>query len=167
MAIGINTYRPLITGTTHMVSAGHYLATAAGYRILEQGGNATDAGVAAGIVINVVLPQYTSFGGVAPIIIHDAQKQDTVEISGLGRWPAAASIDYFNEHCGGEIPVGVLRTVTPAAADGWLTALKLYGTMTFEQVVTPALELAEGGFPIPATLHRALVGSADGAGRQA
>ena len=161
MATGINTYRPLITGTSHMVSAGHYLATAAGYRILEQGGNATDAGVATGIVINVVLPQYTSFGGVAPIIIHDAQKQDTVEISGLGRWPAAASIDYFNQHAGGEIPLGVLRTVTPAAVDGWLTALKLYGTMTFEQVVTPALELAEGGFPIPATLHRALASAGD------
>ena len=73
MATGIRTYRPLITGTTHMVSTGHYLATAAGYRILEQGGNAIDAGVAAGIVINVVLPQYTSFGGVAPIIIHDAR----------------------------------------------------------------------------------------------
>ena len=72
MAKGIPTYRPLITGNTHMVSAGHYLATAAGYRILEQGGNATDAGVATGIAINVVLPQFTSFGGVAPIIIHDA-----------------------------------------------------------------------------------------------
>ena len=48
--------------------------------------------------------------------------------------------------------------VTPSAADGWLTALRLYGTMTFEQVVTPALELAEKGFPIPYSLHRALVG---------
>ena len=67
MAIGISSYRPIITGTSHMVSTGHYLATAAGYRILEQGGNATDAGVAAGIAINVVLPQFTSFGGgVAP-----------------------------------------------------------------------------------------------------
>ena len=84
-----------------MVSAGHYLATAAGYRILEQGGNATDAGVATGIVINVVLPQFTSFGGVAPIIIHDAATQATVSISGLGRWPKAASIDYFNQHANG------------------------------------------------------------------
>ena len=156
MATGLSTYRPLITGTTHMVSTGHYLATAAGYRILEQGGNATDAGVAAGIVINVVLPQYTSFAGVAPIIIHDAQKAETVTIAGLGRWPKAASIDYFNQNCAGELPVGILRTVTPAAADGWLTAIRLYGTMTFEQVVTPALELAENGFPIPATLSRAL-----------
>ena len=139
-----------------MVSSGHYLATAAGYRILEQGGNATDAGVAGGIALNVALPQYTSFGGVAPIVVHDAGRQETVTISGLGRWPKAASIDYFQKHANGDIPLGVLRTVTPAAADAWLTALKLYGTMTFEQVVTPALELAEQGFPIPASLHRAL-----------
>ena len=158
MAIGIRTYRPLMTGTTHMVSAGHYLAAASGYRILEQGGNATDAGVAAGIAINVTLPQYTSFGGVAPIIVHDAQRRETVTISGLGRWPKSASVEYFQKQFGGDMPAGVLRTVTPAAADAWMTALKLYGTMTFEQVVTPALELAEDGFPIPASLNRALTG---------
>ena len=155
-----------------MVSSGHYLATAAGFRILEQGGNATDAGVAAGIAINVTLPQWTGFGGVAPIIIHDAASGDTVSISGLGRWPKAASIDYFNRQHNGDLPGGVLRTVTPAAADAWLTALRLYGTMTFEQVVTPALEIAEHGFPIPATLQSALartgdslIGDSDGDGR--
>ena len=155
-----------------MVSSGHYLATAAAYRILEQGGNATDAGVAAGIAINVTLPQWTGFGGVAPIIIHDAASASTVSISGLGRWPKEASIEYFKKHQGGELPPGVLRTVTPSAADAWLTALKLYGTMTFEQVVTPSLELAEDGFPIPATLQSALartgdslIGDSDGDGR--
>ena len=172
MALGIRTYRPLVTGAQHVVSSGHYLATAAGFRILEQGGNATDAGVAAGIAINVTLPQWTGFGGVAPIIIHDAASGDTLSISGLGRFPKAASIDYFNKNCGGELPPGVLRTVTPAAADAWITALRLYGTMSFEQVVTPALELAEGGFPIPATLQSALartgdslIGDSDGDGR--
>ena len=161
MAIGVRTYRPLVAGAHHMVSSGHYLATSAGFRILEQGGNATDAGVAAGIAINVTLPQWTSFGGVAPIIIHDAQRNETVSISGLGRWPKAASIDYFNKHHGGNLPAGVLRTVTPAAADAWLTALRLYGTMSFEQVVTPALELAESGFPVPATLQSALARTGD------
>ena len=172
MALGIRSYRPLVAGAQHMVSSGHYLATAAGFRILEQGGNATDAGVAAGIAINVTLPQWTGFGGVAPIIIHDTASGDTVSISGLGRWPKAASIDYFNRQHGGDLPGGVLRTVTPAAADAWLTALRLYGTMTFEQVVTPALELAEQGFPIPATLQSALartgdslIGDSDGDGR--
>jgi gamma-glutamyltranspeptidase / glutathione hydrolase len=161
VAIGLRSYRPLITGTTHMVATGHYLATAAGYRILEQGGNAADAGVAAGLALNVVLPQYTSLGGVAPIIVHDAQKNETRSISGLGRWPKAASIDYFNRNHDGQLPPGVLRTVTPAAADAWLTTLKLYGTMTLEQVIAPALELAEGGFPIPQSLHRALVKEGD------
>ena len=157
MALGLRTYRPLIAGTTHMAAAGHYLATAAAYRILEQGGNAIDAGVAAGLCLNVTLPQYTSFGGVAPIMVHNAARRETTTIAGLGRWPRAASIDYFRRHHAGDLPPGVLRTVTPAAADAWLSALQGYGTLTFEQVVTPALELAEGGFPIPHSLHRALV----------
>lgn len=157
MALGLRTYRPLIAGTTHMAAAGHYLATAAAYRILEQGGNAIDAGVAAGLCLNVTLPQYTSFGGVAPIMVHNAARRETATIAGLGCWPRAASIDYFRNHHAGDLPSGVLRTVTPAAADAWLSALQGYGTLTFEQVVTPALELAEGGFPIPHSLHRALV----------
>ena len=131
------------------MSSGHYLATAAGFRILEQGGNATDAGVAAGIAINVTLPQWTGFGGVAPIIIHDAASGETRSISGLGRWPKAASIDYFVKNCDSQLPPGVLRTVTPSAADAWITALRLYGTMSFEQVVTPGAGAGRGRIPHP------------------
>ena len=64
-------YRPQVLGTKHIVSAGHHLAADAGYRILESGGNAIDAGVAAGIMTNVVLPDNTGFGGVAPVMIYD------------------------------------------------------------------------------------------------
>ena len=156
MATGLNSYRPPIMGATHMVSSGHYLAAAAGYRILEEGGNAVDAGVASGIVINVTLPNATSFGGVAPIIIYQAATDSVVTISGLGRWPKAASIDYFNERAGGQIPLGILRAVVPSAADAWLTALERYGSMSFEQVVAPALELAEKGFPLSAYVQGAL-----------
>ena len=85
MALGIPSYRPPASGVTHVVSSGHQLAAQAGFRILEEGGNAIDAGVASGIAINTVLPQYTSFGGVAPIILHHAEKNETVTISGLGR----------------------------------------------------------------------------------
>ena len=152
----MNTYRPPIMGTSHMVSAGHYLAAAAGYRIFEEGGNAIDAGVAAGIAINVTLPSATNFGGVAPIAIYDAASDEVITISGLGRWPRAANIEYFNEHYGGQIPTGVLRTVVPAAPDAWITAIEKYGTMTFEQVVTPALELAAQGFPVSAYLCEGL-----------
>ena len=161
MTTGLSSFRPAITGTSHMVSSGHWLATAAGYRILEEGGNAIDAGVAAGIVLGTVLPHWVSFGGVAPMIIHRADRNETVNIDGLGRWPQKANIDYFKQNSGGEIEAGVLQCVTPGAPDAYLTALKLYGTMTFEQVVTPAMELAEDGFPVSVSLTQALeVGTA-------
>ena len=150
MSTQIASHRPPIMGVTHVVSSGHYLASAAGYRMLEEGGNAVDAGVASGIVINVVQPQMTGFGGVAPIAIYMAESGKVVTISGLGRWPKAASIDFFEENHGGDLPWGILRTVTPAAADAWMTALEKYGTMTFEQVIGPAIELAEEGFPLSA-----------------
>src|SRR5581483_11254368 len=62
-------------------------------------------------------------------------------------WPERASVAYFQERHGGRIPPGIERCITPAAADAWLTALRLYGTRTFAEVVAPALELAEQGFP--------------------
>ena len=150
-------HRPTIMGTTHMVCAGHNLAAAAGYRILEEGGNAIDAGVAAGIAINVVLPENTNFGGVAPIMIYLAETNSVVTISGLGRWPRAASIDYFNQEHDGDLPLGILRAVVPSAPDAWLTALERYGTLSLEQVITPALELAEEGFPISEVVRNEIV----------
>ncbi len=141
-------YRPPVMGVTHAVSSGHYLASAAGYRILEQGGNAVDAGVAASIAINVLLPDMTSFGGVAPIMIYDATADSVSTISGLGRWPRKATREHFVDNRGGDIPIGVERIVVPAAAGAWLTALEEDGTLSFEQVVTPALELARDGFPL-------------------
>ena len=116
-------YRPPVMGSKHAVSSGHYLATAAGWRMLEQGGNAIDAGVAAGIALNVVLPGSTSFGGVAPILVYDANRRQVFSISGLGRWPRAATLDHFVKNRTGRIPPGVERIVVPAAADAWITAL--------------------------------------------
>ena len=82
--MGTRSFRPTVTGNVHAVSSGQYLATTAGFRILEQGGNAIDAGVAAGIALNVVLPASTSFGGVAPILIYSATDKKVHSISGLG-----------------------------------------------------------------------------------
>jgi len=138
-------------GTTHMIAAGHYLATVAGYRILEQGGNAIDAGVSAGIALNVVQPEMTSFGGVAPIMIYNSRDRAVETISGLGRWPRAASVEHFVRNRGGDMPPGVDRVVVPAAAGAWLTALEEHGTMSFEQVTAPARELAHDGFPVHQT----------------
>ena len=127
----------------------------AGLRILEAGGNAADAGVATGICLNVLETELTHFGGVAPIIYAPGDGRPVETISGLGRWPKAASLDYFQTQHGNELPFGVLRCVTPAAPDAWLTALARYGTMTFEEVIQPALELAEQGRVVDERFHRA------------
>jgi gamma-glutamyltranspeptidase/glutathione hydrolase len=140
-------FRPAIMGGRAMVSSTHYLATAAGVEILKTGGNAVDAGVAVGLCINVLEPHLTTFGGVAPIMTWDAAARRVETISGLGRWPAAIAIDWYQQNFGGDMPEGIARTVTPAAA-AWLDALARGGTMTFARVVAPALALAEGGFPV-------------------
>ncbi len=158
---GIPSFRPTLMGGTHAVSTGHYLATAAGYRILEQGGNAIDAGVAAGISLNVVLPTSTSFGGVAPILVYSADQGRVASISGLGRWPRAASLEHFVKNRDGTIPQGVERVVVPAAAGAWMTALIEHGTMSFEQVVTPALEYARDGIAVGAALSKSMFSFAE------
>ncbi len=141
------TFRPMITSGKYSVAAGHYLAAQAGMRILQQGGNAIDAGVAAGICINVTQPDLTNFGGVAPIILYLAKTQEVITISGLGRWPQKASLEYFRDTLGGDIPLGVKNAITPSACDAWLTALARFGTLSLAQVLEPALELATEGFP--------------------
>ena len=82
-------HRPTIMGTRHMVAACQYLAAEAGFKILEAGGNAIDAGVAAGIALGVVQPEFVNFAGVAPIIIYSAAEDRLVTIPGLGTWPKA------------------------------------------------------------------------------
>ena len=141
-------HRPTIMGTRHMVAACQYLAAEAGFRILEAGGNAIDAGVAAGIALGVVQPEYVNFAGVAPIIIYSADENRVITISGLGGWPKALERDYFQKHHGGKIPKGVLRTVVPAAPDAWITALAQWGTMSFGEVAASAIDFARDGFPV-------------------
>lgn len=145
------------------MSSGHYLATAAGYRILEQGGNATDAGVAAGICLNVVLPSSTNIGGVAPMLIYSADQKKVSSISGLGRWPKSVTLEHFTDTRGGTIPPGVERMIVPAAADAWMTALIEHGTMSFEQVVKPALEYARDGIAVGANLAKTMANFAEDA----
>ena len=81
----MNAYRPTLYGTRHAVSAGHYLATMAGFSILEAGGNAIDAGCAAGIALGVLQPDLVNFAGVAPIILRTADGTvETIAASATG-----------------------------------------------------------------------------------
>jgi gamma-glutamyltranspeptidase / glutathione hydrolase len=141
-------HRPAIAVTRHAIAAGHYLATTAGFDILQAGGNAIDAGVAAGIALGVVQSDLVNVAGVAPIMIYLAEKREVVTIAGLGPWPKALNPDFFMREHGGKIPIGVLRTVVPAAPDAWITALRRYGTMSFGEVAAAATRLARDGFPM-------------------
>jgi gamma-glutamyltranspeptidase / glutathione hydrolase len=141
-------HRPTIAGTRHAIAAGHYLAAHAGFQILEAGGNAVDAGVAAGIALGVLQSDLVDVAGVAPIMIYMAEGEEIVTIEGLGPWPKALDPELFLREHGGQIPRGVLRTVVPAAPDAWITALKRYGTMSFGEVAAAATRFARDGFPM-------------------
>ena len=134
-------------GSRHAVSSGHYLASAAAHSILEAGGNAVDAGCCAGIALAVLHADEVNFGGVAPIMIRTGAGE-TVTIDGLGTWPAGIPADLFIREHDGTIPVGLLRTVVPAAPDAWITALRDYGTMTFGQIAAASIRLAGEGFAV-------------------
>ena len=139
-------YRPTLTGTRHMIAAGHHAAAHAGFTVLEAGGNAVDAGVAAGIALGVLQTDLVNFAGVAPMMIYLAERREVVTIDGLGTWPRAADINVFIKQHGGRMPPGILRTVIPAAPYAWLTALEKFGTMRFGEVAEAAIRLARDGF---------------------
>ena len=141
-------HRPVMRGREGMVASGHPLATLAALRLLERGGNAVDAGVAAGICLGVLQSDMVNFGGVAPILVYPADEKKVWAVSGLGRWPATASVQLFRERCEGVIPPGILRSITPGAPDAWVTTLLRFGTFSFEDVARDAIDLAEHGFPM-------------------
>lgn len=140
--------RMTIMGTKHVISAGHYLAAHAGFEVLEAGGNAIDAGVAAGIAIDILQTDKVNFGGVAPQIVYRAKDRKMTCIDGLGVWPMGITPDYFEKRHGGKIPPGVERCVVPAAPDAWITSLANFGTMSFGDVAQYAIRFARDGFPM-------------------
>ncbi|MCS6892372.1 MAG: gamma-glutamyltransferase [Rhodovarius sp.] len=143
-------------GPRHGVAAGHYLAAAAAHTVLENGGNAIDAGCAAGIALGVLLPDLVNVAGVAPILIRRADGR-IESIAGLGHWPAALPADIFLREHGGSIPEGVRRTVVPAAPDAWITALERHGTWRFEDVVSFAIRYAREGFAVHPLLRESIL----------
>ena len=153
--------QPTIHGTRYMVSAGHFLATQAGFDILEAGGNAVDAGVAAGMALGIVHSDMVQFAGVAPIMIYLKERDEVLTISGLGWWPKAASINHFVQNFESSVPIGLLRTVLPAAPDAWITALQRYGTMSFSDVAAASIRYARDGFSMHYVMRDYIVAHED------
>src|SRR5438034_8890522 len=99
-----------------MVSSCHYLATFAGTRMFERGGNAIDAGVAAGIALNVLERHLTDFGGVAPIVLFRQGMAGPESIEGLGRWPASFTLSEYRENVDVCLPVGAAPQIDHTTA---------------------------------------------------
>jgi gamma-glutamyltranspeptidase/glutathione hydrolase len=138
---------PVSLGHHYAVSAGHDLAALAAFEVLEGGGNAVDAGVAAILTLGVVYSDQVSIAGVAPMIVHLADSGETWTIAGVGGWPRALDVDDFIAAHGGTIPLGLRRTVVPAAPDACLQALARWGTMRYRDVAARAVHYASKGFP--------------------
>ena len=146
---GAFTTRPVIMGTHGMVTSGHYLASRIGLHILEEGGNAVDAGVATGFALAVLEPYIYGIGGEVPILIYLADEKRVVSLSGQGPAPQRATIDWFRKNGIETIPGdGLLAAAVPDAVSTWIAALSRFGTMRLAQVLSPAMDLAERGFPM-------------------
>lgn len=141
-------WRPTMVGRQYAVASGHYLATEAASRILARGGNAIDAGVCAAMALAVLQPNVVSFAGVAPTLVYLREENRVISLEGLGYWPAATDVARLIAEGGDIVPEGLLRTVMPAAPATHIEALRRFGTISFEEAATPAMELARDGFPM-------------------
>ena len=132
-------------GTSGAVATGGINAAAAGRQILQEGGNAADATAATLLALSVTDYGLFAIGGEVPLLIYDAEKQEVKVLCGLGSAPLdPMAIEWFYEH--GIPATGSMKsTPVPGAIDLCVTAVKLYGTMSFEQVVQPSLTLLEAG----------------------
>jgi gamma-glutamyltranspeptidase/glutathione hydrolase len=143
------TTRPEIQGTFGVIASTHWLASASGMAVMERGGNAFDAAVAAGFVLQVVEPHLNGPGGEVPIIFHDAASGQQQVICGQGVAPAAANIQLYRDYGLELVPgSGLLATVIPGAFDAWMLLLRDHGTLRPREVLEYAIAYAEGGYPL-------------------
>ncbi len=151
-------WRPTVLGTQGMVAAGHPLAAEVGMRVLKAGGNAVDAAVAAWAIQGQVEPGITGLGSDMFALIYLAKTKEVKFINGTGFAPKAATIDYYNRH-GGMPEDSGLSIAVPGAVSGAALALQKYGTKSLADVLAPAIEVADNGYPISEGLARGLDGA--------
>ncbi|MBI0317968.1 gamma-glutamyltransferase family protein, partial [Streptomyces javensis] len=141
------TTRPTLQGTHGMVSSTHWLASQSAMAVLEDGGNAFDAAVAAGFVLHVVEPHLNGPAGEVPIILAPAGGEPTV-LCGQGPAPAGATIDHYTALGLDLVPgTGPLAAAVPGAFDAWMVLLRDHGTKRLAEVLRYAIGYAEHGHP--------------------
>src|SRR6266700_1489654 len=140
-----------------MVSSTHWIASQTAMAVLERGGNAFDAAVAAGFVLQVVVPHLNGPGGDLPIILWDARRAAVEVICGQGPAPKAATTSHFRSLGLDDIPgTGLLAACVPGAFGGWLRLLADHGSMRLRDVMQPAIDYAGSGYPLVAAISDAI-----------
>ncbi|MEH6748724.1 MAG: gamma-glutamyltransferase family protein [Paracoccaceae bacterium] len=143
------TTRPEILGRFGVVTSTHWIASAVGMKILEQGGNAFDAAVATGLALQVLEPHLNGPGGDMPAILYSKARGKVEVICAQAPTPAGATIDHYRSEGLEVIPGdGLLATVIPGAWDGWMLMLRDYGRLSLRDVLEPAIFYAEKGHPV-------------------
>src|SRR5258706_12148032 len=148
-------WRPTIVAQHGMVAAGHPVAAEAGMRILKAGGNAIDAAIATWAVQGEVEPGMTGLGADMFVLYYNAKSGEVKFINGTGYASQAATIDFYNSK-GGIPDEGPLSIAVPGAVGGAAYAVKTYGTKPLAEVLAPAIEIADNGFPITEALAQGL-----------
>ncbi|HEY3082094.1 MAG TPA: gamma-glutamyltransferase, partial [Chloroflexota bacterium] len=148
--------RSVVHGRRGAVATSQPLAAMAGLRMLMAGGNAFDAAVATAAALNVVEPMSTGIGGDAFALCCAADDPKVYALNASGRAPLAVRLDDYRSRFGGRMPQQGIHSVTvPGTVDGWTTLLARFGTMTLRQVLEPAIEYAQDGFPVSEVIARA------------
>jgi len=143
------TTRPELHGVFGVVASTHWLASQHAMAVLEKGGNAFDAAVVGGFVLQVVEPHLNGPLGDMPAIIYPAKERRARIVCGQGPAPAKATIAKMKSFGLDVIPgSGLLAPCVPGATDAWLLMLRDYGTISLEEALQPAIELAGGGYPV-------------------
>ncbi len=140
--------RPAVMGPSGGVSTGHPLTTAVAFGVLLKGGNAFDAGVASLLTGGVLEQDLYSLGGEALVLVYPKKEGKVTSVVGQGWAPAAVSVDWYKSRNKTLQGNGLDPAVVPGAIHAALTVLEKWGTMSFEEVATPAIEYAEKGFPM-------------------
>lgn len=141
--------RPVIMSRNGVVSCGHPLAALSGVRILQEGGNAVDAGLAAAFVMAVVKPEASGPGGDLFALVYTKKNGKVEALNSSGPAPAGATVEYFHERALKSIPqFGPLSIAVPGAVDGWLELHRKHGTKELGRLMADALRIAREGFPI-------------------
>ena len=156
------TTRPQLAGTFGMVASTHWLASAAGMAALEKGGNAFDAAVATGLVLQVVEPHLNGPGGEVPVIGFDAAGGGVFVLDGQGPAPAAATLDAFGALGLDLVPgTGLLPACVPAAFGTWMLLLERYGRLRLRDVMEYAIGYAGNGYPMLGSASAAVTSVAE------